>query len=249
MRYLGMATDYDGTLAARGRVPEPTLEALARLRASGRRAILVTGRELGDLQRICDRLELFDLVIAENGGVLHTPSTGATTALAPAPAPAFVDALRARGVPIGVGAVIVATDAEHYTPLCVVIRELSLEVDVIRNKGSVMVLPAGVNKGTGVARAAVELSLPLRSLVGVGDAENDHTLLRACGLGVAVANALESLKEQADLVTHGEAGEGVAQLIDRMILDDLAGVSPRPRSTIGVVPHEREALAPRKTPS
>jgi hydroxymethylpyrimidine pyrophosphatase-like HAD family hydrolase len=152
-------------------------------------------------------------------------------------------------VPVGTGEVIVATDAEHYTAICVVIQELSLDVDVIRNKDAVMVLPAGINKGTGVARAAIELDVQLRSLVGVGDAENDHTLLRACGLGVAVANAVESLKEQADLVTHGEAGEGVAQLVDRMILDDLAGVSPRPRSAIGVVPHEREALTPRRSPS
>jgi hypothetical protein len=249
MRYLGLASDYDGTLATQGRVPPPTLEALARLRESGRRVVLVTGRELCDLRRVCERLDLFDLVVAENGGVLHDPAAGTTTVLAPAPAPTFVEALRTRGVPVAVGAVIVATDAEHYTPLCVVIRELSLEVDVIRNKDSVMVLPAGVNKGTGVARAAIELSLPPRSLVGVGDAENDHTLLRACGLGVAVANAIESLKEQADLVTHGEAGEGVAQLVDRMILDDLAGVSPRPRSTIGVVPHESLALEPPKTPS
>jgi hypothetical protein len=110
-------------------------------------------------------------------------------------------------------------------------------------------LAADFDKGSGVARAAVELSLALSNLVGIGDAENDHTLLRACGLGVAVANALDSLKDQADLVTHGERGEGVAQLIDRMIVDDLAGVAPRPRSAIGVVPHETDARTPRKLPT
>jgi len=249
MRYLGLAADFDGTLATNGRVPEATVSALVRLRASGRRLIMVTGRELGDLKATFPRLELFDVVVAENGGVLYRPSLGTETPLAPPPAPAFLEALRTRGVPATSGLAIVATDDEHYTSLCVVIRALGLDVDVIRNKGAVMVLPAGVNKGSGVARAAVELSLALSTLVGIGDAENDHTLLRACGLGVAVANALDSLKDQADLVTHGERGEGVAQLIDRMIVDDLAGVAPRPRSAIGVVPHETDARTPRKLPT
>src|SRR5512142_2746641 len=44
MRYLGLACDYDGTLATAGTVDEPTLDALRRLKAAGRRLILVTGR-------------------------------------------------------------------------------------------------------------------------------------------------------------------------------------------------------------
>jgi hypothetical protein len=249
MQYQGLAVDYDGTLATRGRVPPTTVEAVARLRTSGRRLVMVTGRELGDLRATFDRTDLFDVVVAENGGVLHRPADGTTTLLAPPPSSAFVGALRARGVPVGVGAVVVATHDDHYATMCMVIRELSLAVDVIRNKDAVMVLPAGVNKGTGVARAAMELAIPLRAIVGIGDAENDHTLLRACGLGVAVANAIEALKEQADLVTHGESGAGVAQIIDRMIRDDLAGVSPRPRSAIGVASYESAARAPLKSPS
>src|SRR5262249_2915077 len=70
-RYLALAADYDGTLAYRGRVEEATLAALRRVRASGRRLLLVTGRELPSLFATFDRPELFDLVVAENGGLLY----------------------------------------------------------------------------------------------------------------------------------------------------------------------------------
>lgn len=49
MRYVALATDYDGTLAHHGVVDGPTLEALRRLKESGRRLVLVTGRELPEL--------------------------------------------------------------------------------------------------------------------------------------------------------------------------------------------------------
>src|SRR5204863_455237 len=54
MRYLALATDYDGTLAHDGRVDRTTLAALGRLRRSGRRLILVTGREADDLLNLFD---------------------------------------------------------------------------------------------------------------------------------------------------------------------------------------------------
>jgi hydroxymethylpyrimidine pyrophosphatase-like HAD family hydrolase len=244
MRYQGIALDFDGTLATDGRVGDATLDALLRMRASGRRLVMVTGRELPDLHATFARLDVFDVVVAENGGLMYRPPTGSETLLAPAPTPAFVAALRARGVRISVGAVIVATWELHHAEVCVVIRELGLDLDVILNKGAVMVLPGGVNKGTGLARAAAELSIAPSAMVGVGDAQNDYTLLRACGVGVAVANALPSLKAQADVVTQAARGAGVIEIIDRLIADDLHDVMPRPRHEVGVVAHARDARDP-----
>ena len=244
MRYLGLVVDFDGTLATDGRVAHSTVDALMRLRASGRRLMMATGRELPDLRRTFARVDLFDVVVAENGGLMYRPSIGAETLLGPSPSPAFVDALRARGVPVSVGAVMVATAETHQAAVRATIHDLDLSLDVILNKGAVMVLPAGANKQTGVVRAASELSLPLGAMVGIGDAENDFALLRACGVGVAVANALPSLKESADLVTRGARGDGVAEIIDRLLRDDLEGVTPRPRAEIGVVPHETNEREP-----
>src|SRR6202011_945651 len=117
--------------------------------------------------------------------------------------------------------VIVATREPHEVDAIEVVRELGLEQQVIFNKGAVMLLPSGVNKQTGLAAALEELGLSLRNTVSVGDAENDHAMLTASECGVAVANALDALKDRADLVTRGARGAGVEELIDRMIDDDL----------------------------
>jgi hypothetical protein len=103
-----------------------------------------------------------------------------------------------------------------------VIRNLGLERQVIFNKDAVMVLPSGVNKAFGLSAALNELGLSPHNTVGVGDAENDHSLLDFCGCGVAVANALPILKEHADFITKGDRGAGVVELIDKLIASDLA---------------------------
>jgi hypothetical protein len=65
--FVALAVDYDGTLAREGRVDAATIGALEKIRKSGRKLILVTGRELTDLQRVFPEIEIFDLVVAENG--------------------------------------------------------------------------------------------------------------------------------------------------------------------------------------
>ena len=223
MRYLALCCDYDGTLATDGKLTADTIAALERLIASGRHLVMVTGRELDDLQKVCSRLDLFEYVVAENGALLYQPATRIETPLGPAPSARFVETLRARGVgPISVGRVIVATWQPHETRVLETIRDLGLELQVIFNKGAVMVLPAGINKATGLAQALDRLGLSPREAVGVGDAENDHAFLSTCAYAVAVANALPSLKEEADFVTRADHGAGVEELIEELLRDDLA---------------------------
>lgn len=232
MKYVALASDYDGTLATDGRVDESIMEALRRFRASGRRLLMVTGRELPDLQSVFAHLDEFDLVVAENGALLYDPKTGARTPLAPPPPPSFVEALRARGVgPVSVGDVIVATWEPHESAVLAVIKEMGLELEVIFNKGAVMVLPSGVNKGTGLRAALGTLGLSEHAVVGVGDAENDHSLLKVAGLGVAVANAIPALKDRADLVVQKDHGAGVVEVIERMLANDLSDVTLKARET------------------
>ena len=225
VRYLALATDYDGTLAEQGTVRPATISALERLRKSGRRLLLVTGRELQDLKSVFDRLDLFDLVVAENGALLYDPQSREEIPLAEPPPAALAERLRAIGAtPLGVGKVIVATREPYQVAALEAVHELGLEWQVIFNKGAVMLLPSGVNKQTGLSVALERLGLSLRNTVSVGDAENDHAMLAASECGVAVANALEALKDRADLVTRGARGYGVEELIDRMIEDDLRSV-------------------------
>src|SRR6516165_8468917 len=114
MRYFALACDYDGTLAQDGRVEDTTIAALESLRASGRKLILVTGRELEDLCSIFPSSQLFERVVAENGAVLFHPGSRQIVTLAEPPRPAFVEALRRQQVsPLSVGRVIVATRKPH----------------------------------------------------------------------------------------------------------------------------------------
>jgi hydroxymethylpyrimidine pyrophosphatase-like HAD family hydrolase len=226
MRYLALASDYDGTLAHDGRVAAATVRALERLRNSNRTIVLVTGRELEELVAVFPDLQLCDWVVAENGGVIYQPKTRQTRALSEPPPASFVQRLRERGVgPISLGRVIVATWHPHESTVLETIRDLGLELQVIFNKGAVMVLPTGVNKATGLAAVLTEIGLEARQVVGIGDAENDHSFLRLCGCSVAVANALPAVKTEATWVTRGDHGTGVCELIDQLIADDLAGIT------------------------
>lgn len=225
VRYLALATDYDGTLAHHGVVDQETVEALQRLIATGRKPILVTGRQVEDLERVFPQFGLFDWVVAENGPVLFRPSSGEIRLLAEPPPAVFVDALRRRAVePLSLGHVVVATVEPNDAIIEQVIRELGLDLQVILNKGSVMVLPHAMDKATGLAEVLHTLSLSPQNVVAVGDAENDQTFLALCGRRIAVANALEAVKARADYVTQGRSSAGVRELIDLLIADDLQSV-------------------------
>jgi len=227
MRYYALATDYDGTLASDSTVAGETIEALEDLRRTGRRLILVTGRRLDDLQRVFPRTDLFERIVAENGAVVHAGARDAQVLGEPPPTE-FVEELRRRGVaPLEPGRVILATTEPYETAVIETIRDLGLELQVIFNKGAVMVLPGGVNKATGLLRALCDLSLSRHNVVGIGDAENDHAFLDVCECAAVVANALPMLQGKADLVTRGAAGAGVVELIRALIGSDLHEVEPR----------------------
>ena len=222
MYLLALATDYDGTIAHHGVVDAPTLAALERFKGTGRRLVLVTGRDLPDLKRVFPELTLFDLVVAENGALVYNPATQKERCLTPPPPAAFVEELRRRGVaPLSVGRGIVATWEPHEKIVIEVIRAMGLELQIIFNKGAVMVLPAGINKAAGMAAALAELGLAAANVVGVGDAENDHAFLQACGCSAAVANALPTVKDECDIVLEDHHGAGVAELIELILCSDV----------------------------
>lgn len=222
MRFRVLATDYDGTLATHGSVDSTTLAGLERLRSSGRKIMLVTGREMPDLKRVFPDYAVFDRIVAENGALVHCPHNGSETLLCEPPSQMLVNRLRERHIPISVGRAVIATTEPHYQTVLKAIHKLGLELQLTFNKGSVMVLPTGVNKATGLAHALAEIGEPASATVGIGDAENDHAFLAACGCGVAVANALPSLKSRAQVVTRSPHGAGVVEIIDELLANDFA---------------------------
>jgi len=215
MRFKTLATDYDGTLAKDGIVAPQTISSLEQLRTSGFRLFLVTGRETEDLLKIFPQCRLFDAVVAENGGVLYDPKYRAMKVLHAAPPQKLVEYLRARGIsPLSVGHVLIATQEPNDGIVLEAIKVLGLELKIVFNKGAVMVLPPGVNKATCLAATLQEAGLSPETCIGVGDAENDHAFLEFCGRGVAVQNAIDSLKKRADYVTNLPNGRGILELVE-----------------------------------
>ncbi len=188
----------------------------------------MTGRELSELQATFPDVGMCDVVVAENGGLLYWPQTGSEDVLAEPPAEEFIAEMAREGIaPFSVGRVIFATWRPHEKKVLDVIGRLGIGLQVIFNKRAVMVLPPHVNKATGLAAALARMQLSAEAVVAVGDAENDHAFLDACGVAVAVNNALPALKSRCDLVTSRGHGAGVVELIDQLLDDDLASLGPR----------------------
>lgn len=230
MHVLALAADYDNTLAFADTVDAATLESLQRLKASGRKLILVTGRILAELLPVFPGYGICDRIVAENGAQVFDPQTRRSQLLACPPPPLLVQRLRNAGVqPLAVGETIIATHQPNEGIVLDVIRELGLEYNIIFNKGAVMLLPGGINKASGLRYALQELDISRHAAVGVGDAENDHSFLALCGSSAAVANALASVKERANLVLDRVGGAGVQQLVDKIIENDAGLTGPGQR--------------------
>jgi hydroxymethylpyrimidine pyrophosphatase-like HAD family hydrolase len=234
MRYLALASDYDGTLAHDSHVSDEALAAIRRLKDSGRKVILATGREMPELQSVFPDYKLCDAIVAENGALLVWPSEDREEVLGEPPPEAFLTEIIHRGVkPFSVGRVVFATWRPHEVAVLEVIRTLGIEYQIIFNKRAVMVLPSGINKATGLAKALKRLRIAPANVVGIGDAENDHAFLESCAVAAAVENALPSLKERCDVIMDRDHGGGVIDLIDRVLADDLQSLGVRrPRKDI-----------------
>jgi hydroxymethylpyrimidine pyrophosphatase-like HAD family hydrolase len=231
--YTAIATDYDGTVAYDGRVDGETLAALRHVKSAGIALVLVTGRELSDLGKTFPEETIFDRIVAENGAVLSDPASATVSSLAAPPSAPLLERLAERNVPVSVGQSIIATVEPHRDAVVAAIHELGLDWHIVLNKRAVMALPSGVTKASGLAVALEALGISPEQTIGIGDAENDQAFLEMCGLAVAVANALPSIKAAADLVTDGARGCGVVELIDRLLADDLSAGVPRRRAHRG----------------
>ncbi len=217
MALFAVVTDYDGTLTETGALSADVAAALREAREAGLCLVLATGRRLDDIRLAAPEVDaLFHAVVAENGAVLARPGAP-PLALAPKVPESLDSALRSRGVPAVRGAVILSTYARHRPHVEAAVAALGLDVRLSQNRDALMVLPAAVSKATGVAHALGLLGLELSQAVGLGDAENDRELLTRCGLGVAVADAVDELKAVADRVLDKPDGEGAAALLRELV--------------------------------
>jgi hydroxymethylpyrimidine pyrophosphatase-like HAD family hydrolase len=228
-----LALDLDGTLTDGERLSDLAITAVDRIRDDGLVAALVTGRIVADLDAAFPGVrDHFDAVVAENGAVLVLGDE--VHDLAEPVEEELASALRQQDISLGRGRVLLATDARHAQAVLASLETLGLDCQIVRNRGALMVLPAGVSKGTGLLAALGELGISAHNAVAVGDAENDLALLHTAEVGIAVANAVPSLREHADLVLDERNGAGIAGLLAGPVLSGEQLIQPaRRRLPIG----------------
>jgi len=222
-----IACDFDGTGAVDGHPAPELYAALAAARSQGIVTLLVTGRVLDDVQRSCEELSPFDVVVAENGAIVHICGTGRTIQIGEPPSEHFLGALRARGIPFHAGAVVIGTWEQYANKLLELIRRLGIDGQLIFNRAALMLLPTGINKALGVQRALEELGRSERNLIAFGDAENDIPMLAGAELGVAARNSVAAVSAMADDSISQPGGAGVALYVRRLI--ERNGIVPTPR--------------------
>ena len=218
MKFAALALDYDGTIATDGVIGSGIREAIGEARQRGIVVVLVTGRRLPDLRRVAGDLTCFDVVVAENGAVLEFPSSGRHVLIGHPPHPDVIQELRRRRVDIAVGESVIEADASAAPAVLDVIRTMEQPLILAFNRGRVMVLPQAVGKSTGLRQALFALRVSIHNTVGIGDAENDHDLLDACEVGVAVGWGSPALRAVADEVIEGSGPAAVADYIRRVAL-------------------------------
>ncbi len=215
--FRAIAIDFDGTLTQGGRPEEGVLASLADARDAGMALLLVTGRVVSDLLHVFpDAERWFDVIVAENGAVIRREGVSHPLTT---PVPLELDApLVESGVYFQRGLVLLACNIEDEIVVLEQVRRLETDCQLIRNRGALMVLPSDVSKGSGLLKALEDLRISYHSTIGIGDAENDLALLRHCELAVAVGNAVDSLKREADTVLTANAGEAVADFLNERVL-------------------------------
>jgi hydroxymethylpyrimidine pyrophosphatase-like HAD family hydrolase len=217
MRFRVLALDYDGTIAENGVLASDVAAAIREAREHGIAVLLVTGRRLDELQRLAGDLRFADAVVAEGGAVVLYPESNRSFSLADPPSPELLADLRRLEIHAEAGQSIIEAEASLASVFLGLIRDRELPLAILFNRSRLMVLPQSVSKATGLRNALATLRLSGHNAIGIGDAENDHALLGACEVGVAVGWGSPALKAAADVVVDGTGPGALAAFIRNVV--------------------------------
>ena len=116
-----------------------------------------------------------------------------------------------------IGKVIFCTDVEREllaVEAALKSHEIADSFDYIRSERSLFeILPKGVNKGLALTKLAEHLRVDMAKTIAIGDYDNDASMLKAAGLGIAVANASKAALDAADVITVSNEEHAIAKVI------------------------------------
>jgi hypothetical protein len=211
--FKGLACDFDGTLAVEDRVDPGVKAALEQARRTGVRLILVTGRTFFELTRVCDCLDLFDGVVAENGAVIYYPGSAMIQDRGPGAPGRLLAELDRRGIYYQLGRVIIGVGRGDEKAVQEALGSAGVSRDLIANRAALMLLPSGLSKGSGVEQVLRFLELSPHDVLALGDAENDLSLFEACGFSACPGDSVPAVRDRADWILSGTAGPDVGTAI------------------------------------
>lgn len=81
-------------------------------------------------------------------------------------------------------------------------------------------LPINTSKGKAVLETARQLNINPEEIISFGDSYNDLEMIKYTGLGVAMGNACDELKDIADYITKLNSEDGVAYVLEELIKND-----------------------------
>jgi hydroxymethylpyrimidine pyrophosphatase-like HAD family hydrolase len=216
-----IAVDVDGTLYDGVGVANEAVTALREACKRGHTIVIVTGRRWEDLPSVIPTvLPLAAVAVCEEGGVLVDVRTGVMRLLCEGVDPVLVAKLVAAAVtPLDVGHVVVGMPS-RYMSIVREIQECAFDRWAIsRNKESIALVQPGCDKGHGLEAAVLHLGLEGLPVLAIGDATNDLAMLRYATVPVAVANCDQAVRNSGVFVTSASYGSGVAEAVQRFVLD------------------------------
>ena len=213
-----LATDYDGTIATRSRIPSDVEKALLEAKQAGLLIAIVTGRGFDDLFRVCPQINIFDLIVAENGAIIYFPSQDKIQYLADKPPIEFITELMQNIIPFHQHRIETLVRRKFAKIVDSLINKFKFSLHIIPHQDYALILPIGINKAKGLDKALSYLNITCNQVIAVGDAENDLDFFDYCGFRVAVGNAQDEIKAKADWIANKEEGEGMIEFIREYLL-------------------------------
>ncbi len=119
--------------------------------------------------------------------------------------------------------ICIENNAENYDILLKVKEELkstNLFEVVSSNSNNFEVMKKGISKGNAVKELAKSLNIDRSEIICFGDNENDLSMIKFAGLGVAMGNACQLLKDNADYITDTNINSGVAKALKKWCFED-----------------------------
>lgn len=239
-----IAIDIDGTLRTDDQeLTDVTKKELQRAHAKGVHVMLCTGRAIEYTEHIFEELDFESHLITVSGGEIWSPKLELLKRTLHEPE--VIKELYDYGIEIGLNVWLISTDSiyingvlpepeafdnsdwlkigfdsDDMSKLDKMKAKLAKMDNVEVNNShpkNIEVNPRGVSKAGGLEYVCDLLNIEMEHVMALGDSLNDLTMIQEAGLGIAMGNAQQEIKDAADYITDTNNSDGVAKAIQKFI--------------------------------